>query len=386
MIDLCAHTELLVVAGSRAYGMHRPDSDVDVRGVLVAPRGTYHGILDRIEQVDAPAEIAVLAPWLRPEEREVVAATKLEGTVFEVRKFVTLTGESNPNLLDVLFCRDDEVRHVTSAGQRLRAQRNLFLSRKVRYTFAGYAAAQLRRIEGHRKWLLDPPVAPPERAAYGLPQTTLLPADQLGAAMATVRKQIDRWELDLANVPEATILHVQEQVARALGEVRVALGFDSVDQAKFVAAGRTVGLDDNLVEVMQRERAYEAAARHWRQYREWQTQRNPARAALEAAHGYDTKHAAHLVRLLRMGAEILRTGEVHVWRGPGGADDAHELLAIRAGEWRYDDLVGWATSQDRVLDALAAASPLPKVPDRQALHALCVELVESRLASEPSAP
>ncbi|AEZ66297.1 hypothetical protein phiTE_131 [Pectobacterium phage phiTE] len=36
--------------------------------------------------------------------------------------------------------------------------------------------------------------------------------------------------------------------------------------------------------------------------------RNAARHELEEKFGYDTKHAMHLVRLLRMSQEILETG------------------------------------------------------------------------------
>ncbi len=382
---LLARTELLVVAGSRAYGMHRPDSDVDVRGVLVAPRDTYHGFLHRVDQVDDPDAMRVFTPLLTAPERAAVGATKVEGVVFEVRKFVSLCAEANPNLLDVLYCRDDEVRHATPGGRRLRSERSRFLSRKVRQTYSGYASAQLQRIRGHRRWLLEPPKAPPRRADFGLPETTLIPADQLGAATAAIQKQLDRWELDVANLTPAAAVALREQVARTLAEIRVGAGVTApgeagIDETKVRAAARTVGLGDDLVHVMLQERAYDAAARHWRQYREWAEKRNPARAALEAAHGYDTKHAAHLVRLLRMGSEILRTGDVHVWRGAGGAGDADELLAIRAGAWSYDELVAWADAQAVVLEAAAAVSPLPAAADRDALHALCMELVEDRLA------
>lgn len=75
----------------------------------------------------------------------------------------------------------------------------------------------------------------------------------------------------------------------------------------------------------------------YKQYRIWVDNRNPARAAIEAAHGYDCKHAMHLVRLLRMGREVLTEGEVRVYR-----PDREELLAIRNGAWTYDEVIAWA--------------------------------------------
>ncbi|MCB9688454.1 MAG: nucleotidyltransferase domain-containing protein [Alphaproteobacteria bacterium] len=380
--DLRERTLLLVVGGSRAYGIHRATSDVDVKGVGVPPARYLHGFAHRFEQADGKDTIrdAFTDLLTDADERRAAEEQGLEGTVFELRKFMSLAAEANPNILDVLFCRDEEVRLSSLAGRRLREQRDAFLSTKVRHTFSGYAMAQLKRIVGHRQWLLDPPKGPPSRAEHGLPEQTLIPADQLAAATAAVRKQVDRWELDLSGVPAATVEHVKESVSRAVAEIGSALRLDEQD-ARWLAAARTIGLDDNLVEAMRREREYESAARRWRQYRDWKASRNAARAELEAKHGYDTKHGAHLVRLLRMGIEALRTGRVVVWRGAGGAGDAEELLAIRAGAWSYDELMAWAQEAERELQEVGGSgvSPLPRAPDREALDALCIELVETVL-------
>ena len=127
---------------------------------------------------------------------------------------------------------------------------------------------------------------------------------------------------------------------------------------------------------MQRERAYQSARAEYRRYQTWKAQRNPERAALEAAHGYDTKHAAHLVRLLRMGLEIGREGQCVVWRGER---DAEELRAIRAGAWRYEALLDWADTKTAELRGLATLA-VPDEPDREAIDALCVRLVEASFA------
>lgn len=117
------------------------------------------------------------------------------------------------------------------------------------------------------------------------------------------------------------------------------------------------------------ERAYKAALKHWNHYQAWRRNRNPARAALEERHGYDTKHAMHLVRLLRMGIEILRDGEVRVRR-----PDADELRAIRAGALTYEDLLEMARREESRLPQLEAASPLPEQPDSDGVERLVVEI------------
>ena len=84
----------------------------------------------------------------------------------------------------------------------------------------------------------------------------------------------------------------------------------------------------------------------------------------------------HLVRLMRMCGEILAKGEVVVRR-----PDAEELLAIRHGAWSYETLMEWARQQDSELEAVYKTSPLPHSPDRNAIDALCVRIVENVLTN-----
>lgn len=116
----------------------------------------------------------------------------------------------------------------------------------------------------------------------------------------------------------------------------------------------------------------------WKQYQNWRKNRNLARAELEEKFGYDTKHAMHLVRLLRMGEEILKTGQVLVKR-----PDAEELLAIRNGSWSYEDLLKWTEEKDQELYEYYQKdkSPLPQEPNRKELNEACIRLTEHALKS-----
>ena len=378
---LRAHTHLLVLAGSRAQGIHTPTSDVDLRGAAVPPARVLLGFRHRWEQADQPGEMVPFADLLSGEEAAAGAAHGLEGTVYELRKVMALAADCNPNLLELLACRDQEVRLCTPLGERLRAALPLFLSQKARHTFGGYARSQLARIQTHRRWLLDPPRAAPTRAAFDLPERSLLPKDQLAAAQAAVRKRMDEWELDFGDLPKSEVIRIQDRVAGTLAEIGLAAGDPTlVDGDTWRPAARAVGLDDNLIEVMDRERRYRAAQRGWEQYQGWLASRNAARAALEAAHGYDTKHGAHLVRLLRMAREILEHGRVQVWRGDVDGD---ELRAIRAGAWPYDALLDWAQQADAALDLVLAQgrAAVPVKPDLAALDALAAGLVAEGLAA-----
>ena len=47
--NLAEHTILLVLHGSHAYGMARPESDVDLRGIAIPPPEYFHGYLKHFE-------------------------------------------------------------------------------------------------------------------------------------------------------------------------------------------------------------------------------------------------------------------------------------------------------------------------------------------------
>lgn len=247
---------------------------------------------------------------------------------YELRKFCRLAEKANPSLLEVLFTDPADHTVCTPIGTQLLAARRLFLSKRVGKSFGGYALSQLKRIKTHRRWLLAPPTHKPTRSEYGLPDRAVAPPDQLGA-------------------------------------------LDSIDSA---ASMEALDISENVMVLLTRERKYRRARKEWTLYQTWLTQRNVKRAALEAKFGYDTKHALHLVRLMRMGHEILATGAVNVRRS-----DRDELLAIRDGAWSYETLLARAEVLHTQIEAADHTSPLPYAPESEALEALCVELIERTL-------
>lgn len=90
------------------------------------------------------------------------------------------------------------------------------------------------------------------------------------------------------------------------------------------------------------------------------------RKALVMTHGYDTKNAAHLIRLLRMGTEFLLTGHMQVFR----TDDAAELRSIKRGEWTVECVTELGEKLFARAKAARDASTLPEHPDREGASAL----------------
>jgi len=78
----------------------------------------------------------------------------------------------------------------------------------------------------------------------------------------------------------------------------------------------------------------------------------------------------HLVRLMRMGREILERGELSVRR-----HDAAELVAIRDGALSFEQLLATTAELERAVRRAAAACSLPEKVDREAVDRLAVELM-----------
>lgn len=243
---------------------------------------------------------------------------------YELRKYFRLAAAANPTVLELMWTPPACHVHMTAAGERLLGERERFLSLRVKDSFSGYAMSQLGRIKTHRKWVMNPPKREPVRADFGLPDRSLISRDQLGAVEAM------------------------------MGDGRL----DAAD------------LSTNFLDVLERERRYRGARKEWESYQSWLKTRNPRRSELEAKFGYDTKHALHLVRLLRMGLEIVSTGQVNVHR-----DDRDDLLGIKAGALTYDALMALADDLGARVHAAAKTSPLPEAPDEPALDALCAAIV-----------
>lgn len=251
--------------GSRAYGTNRPDSDEDFRGVVVPPREYLLGFLNRFEQA--------------------VFTQEMDCVLYGLHKFFKLATDCNPSIIELLWT-DDSLRVFTNERWRsqvelLMASRDLFLSKKAKHTFAGYAMSQLKRIKLHRRWFLNPPDRV-ERKDFGLQERPLVSGDRIKAALAAIQKQIDEWEFrELELLDPATRQVVMDAMATTLAEIEV--GRDE----KFLAAGRVLGMDDNWLDILDRERRYKSAKNERKQYENWLKNRNPARAEMEKKYGYD---------------------------------------------------------------------------------------------------
>lgn len=121
------HLVLLGVAGSTAYGLAGPTSDIDRLGVYLADT---HDVLG-----------------LHPQSvtNSTITNTDPDVAVHELGKFARLALKANPTVLEVLYMTTYET--LDPIGQALIDHRTAFLAtRTVRDAYIGYATTQAKRL------------------------------------------------------------------------------------------------------------------------------------------------------------------------------------------------------------------------------------------------
>ncbi|HZA52405.1 MAG TPA: nucleotidyltransferase domain-containing protein [Myxococcaceae bacterium] len=365
MFPLERHTIFLTLAGSQAHGTARDGSDVDLRGVCVAPLPVRLSLFSAFEQYEGPLSAELTAAVVRRLE-----ATKTECAIFDVAKFLGLCAAANPNALEILFADERDWVFETPAWRQVHSERRHFLTKKVQQTFLGYAMAQLKKIKTHRSWLLNPPKTKPAREDFGLPAAGgTLSHDDQNRIEQSIAERIRSYGIGNIEMPKPTRIAVQERLDTFYRDVLSASDED-IEERKRAVATHALSLPPDVVAALNAEKKYRAAMKHWESYQTWKSERNPARAELEREHGYDTKHAMHLVRLMRMGLEVLERGELLVRR-----HDAAELIAIRDGALPFDGLLATAARLEADMQSAAARTTLPDDVDHEQVDRLALQLM-----------
>lgn len=345
-------TIFLTIHGSHAYGLNTPESDIDYRGICIAPKQYYLGFNQTFNEL-------------------VREKPNPDTQIFDIIKFFKLTTVGNPNTLELLFVDPEEHILVTKVGQKLIDHKEQFLSKALKERYIGYAKSQAHRIKNHRRWLLSENKMEyrPTRAESNLPDKPAIDKEDFDAIKSAINKKLEEWNPHFEPFSESQKIYVQGKISDILTEMQI------TSDSSWAAAARTIGLNENLIRIIQLEREYENKVKDWESFCKWKKNRNPKRAALEEKYGYDLKHATQLVRLLRVGKEVLDTCKLQVKR----IEDREELLAIKNGAWSFDTFIEYADKIEAELKDSYKNSKLPNQPNIKLLDNLCIQIVEESI-------
>lgn len=333
------------ISGSRAYGTDLPTSDTDIKGVFVLPRHQFYG-LDYVEQV---------------------SSEKNDEVYYELRRFAELLYKNNPNILEMLNSPDDCVLFRHPLFEAFGAE--MFLSRQCRDTFAGYAFSQIKKARGLNKKINNP--VEPERKS---PLHFCYVAEKQGSTPLMYWLGNKGWrQEDCGLVAIANMRDLYGLYHDADGEA----GFSGIlkkENANEVALSSVPKNMEPVALMSFNKDGYTKHCKDYRDYWDWVSVRNSERFENTVQHGknYDAKNMLHTFRLLDMAAEILEKAEVIVRR-----PNREELLAIRRGDFTYEELLERAEAKLEAISHLYESSPLPDFPDKGRIEELLVSVREA---------
>lgn len=169
---------LFTIAGSRFYGTHyekgehpfKPDyvSDTDYRGIFIANPDTKLGLTGKIDEIEVKKTKDGIVPVDQQKlinelnnQLGIEMSMDEDLTLYEVKKFITLALENNPNIMDIIFTDDEATIYKDEKGEKLLSNgKDIFMSTKTKFTFSGYAMSQLKRVKGHNRWITKYPKTP----------------------------------------------------------------------------------------------------------------------------------------------------------------------------------------------------------------------------------
>ncbi|MFT4535637.1 MAG: hypothetical protein ACI9P5_003007 [Saprospiraceae bacterium] len=105
---------------------------------------------------------------------------------------------------------------------------------------------------------------------------------------------------------------------------------------------------------------YSSYCKDYKEYWLWVENRNEDRYENTKSHGknYDAKNMMHTFRLLEMAIEIARDNKINVHR-----KDRDFLLAVKRGEFTYDELLGMASEKQREMELAFKNCKLQEKPN-----------------------
>lgn len=313
---LGSRVALLTLGGSHAYGTNVEDSDVDIRGFALNSRKSLLTGCDFEQVTDVPTDTVI----------------------YSADKLIKLLSSNNPNTIEILGCRPEHYLYLSEAGRLILDNRRLFLSQRAVNAFAGYAGAQLRRLEN--------------KTARTVAQS--------------------QQEKHILRSIERARLHITSRCAQFPDDA-LRLYADVSDREDF---DTEIFMDVRLTHYPLRD--YVGI---WSEMNSIVRSYNVIGKRNENAmsHGKLGKHMMHLVRLYFMCFDILERGEIVTYR-----DKEHDLLmSIRGGAFLDENdkpteaFAELLNALDERMERAVRETELPTEPDRERiseLHAAVNEL------------
>jgi uncharacterized protein len=338
------------VAGSTCYNLNTPQSDIDLRGIFIHPRDRYFNLDDPVEQIsDKTNDI----------------------TYYELKKFMNLASNCNPNIIELLWVNWSNVNIVDPKMLHLFNNRDLFISKKCFYTFTGYAYTQITKAKGRNKWINNPqPEQPPETKdyLYWVPSSNMYN---------------DAYHTDHVFRPKPfgdTSGYKIAKVEKGFNAYRV---YSTDESHDFMSSGRpkctSITIEEELNNfkgiMVFNDVQYDNDKSNHKNYWDWVKNRNEFRWVSQERGeiDYDAKNMMHCLRLIMSTRSILVNGYPQVaFHG----EERQFLMDVRNGKFEYEYLMEKCETELEELKILKDESSIPDSVNRKAINRLYKDIMD----------
>jgi len=299
----------LTISGSIGYGTNLDNSDIDLRGVAIERKENLYGF-QSFEQFED---------------------TETDTVIYGLKKFVSLALKGNPNILELLGTKDEQLIYMNKYGETLRKNKELFLSKRIVNTFGNYATAQLRRLQN-------------ALARDKYPQE-----EKEKHILGSINNQMNHFSTNYTEFPKGSMKLYIDKSNKQDKETEILMDIH-INQYPLRDFARIYSEMNNIVH------DYDKLNHRNRKKDE----------------GKLLKHAMHLIRLLVMGTEILNIHQINTYR-----TEEHDLLMdIRKGKYSYDELFKMVELYEFKFKQASLSTTLPEEPDKKKVEELLISLYE----------
>lgn len=312
---------LKIKAGSHLYGLNTPNSDEDYIGVYLNTLEELTG-LHKSEIIDESV--------VSKDENNKNTKDAVDCKYYELRKFCQLALNANPSILELLYAPDENIVEINKYGKELIKHRNLFLSQKIKHSFAGYAHSQLNKSTIKTENLKE------------------------------LKEVLDYFESK--NIADRDMLYDFYNEYIISGRVLLPITKDK-NFPDYVIIGDLKFNNQPIKKVVQklRERVENAT--------------NRANSMLK--HGFDSKFVSHTLRLIEEGEELLTTGFVEFPLKNKGY-----LLDVKQGEIDLKEVIRVSQEKLERLENLPEDKiVVTKKPKVNAVDRLCQSIYQDYIAN-----
>jgi uncharacterized protein len=286
---------------------------------------------------------------------------------YSVRRVFELLLEANPTMVELIYTPPDCVLHCDGVMQPLFDARALTLTQALVRAKLGYAMGQIKKARGQNKWINQPqPESPPrpEQFCYWI---SALAGD--AGALPARPKPLAQLPVPIAHCHVARVEHGGQwyRLYHIGAEARGVFRGDGLPVCESISKEQETQQFIGLMSF--NEQGFQKAKLDHHNYWRWRAERNDARwlAQERGQLDYDAKNLMHCMRLLFSARQVLTHGAPLV-RVEGAERD--ELLAIRAGQFSYRELIVRAENLVAQCEQELSASLLPETVDSTRLSAL----------------